>query len=67
MDGILTAAAAAKRPGVTVKSLQRWEREGRLIPAGRTATNRRVYTHEQIAQFQGLRLSGGHEAERTIA
>jgi len=67
MDDTLTVAAAAKRLGVTVKSVQRWEREGRLIPAGRTATNRRVYTHEQIAQFQGLRLRGGQEAERTIA
>ena len=59
MKDTLTAGAAAKRLGVTVKSLQRWEREGRLITAGRTATNHRVYTHEQIAQFQGLRLSGG--------
>jgi putative resolvase len=66
MDDTLTVAAAAKRLGVTVKSLQRWEREGRLIPAGRTATNRRVYTHEQIAQFQGLRLNSGQEATRVI-
>ncbi|MGD1076177.1 MAG: MerR family DNA-binding transcriptional regulator [Thermodesulfovibrionales bacterium] len=43
MEDTLTAAAAAKRLGVTVKSLQRWEREGRLIAAGRTATNHRVY------------------------
>ncbi|MGD0887219.1 MAG: hypothetical protein ABSA46_20435 [Thermodesulfovibrionales bacterium] len=24
--------------------MQRWEREERLIPAGKTVTNRRVYT-----------------------
>lgn len=59
--------AAAKRLGVTVKCMQRWEREGRLIPAGRTATNRRVYTVEQIAKHQGLRLTGGQEATRVVA
>lgn len=36
-----------------------WEREGRLIPAVRTATNRRVYKVEQIAKHQGLQLTGG--------
>ena len=67
MKDTLTVTAAAKRLGVTVKCMQRWEREGRLIPAGRTATNRRVYTVEQIAKHQGLRLTGGQEPERLVA
>jgi putative resolvase len=39
----------AKRLGVSVKTLQRWDREGRLKPS-RTPTNRRVYTDEQLMQ-----------------
>lgn len=39
--------------GVTVKTLQRWDREGRL-KANRTMTNRRYYTDEDL---QSVRLS----------
>ncbi|MGD0887140.1 MAG: MerR family DNA-binding transcriptional regulator [Thermodesulfovibrionales bacterium] len=46
MEYTLTSRQAADRLGVTVKTMQRWEREGRLIPVGRTQTNRRVYTIE---------------------
>ena len=35
---------AAKRLGVTVKTMRRWEREGRLVPVAPTASNRRQYT-----------------------
>lgn len=63
----MTARQAADRMGVTIKTIQRWEREGRLIPAGRTPTNRRVYTTQQIAKFQGLRITGGQEATRVVA
>lgn len=38
--------------GVSVKTLQRWDREGRLV-AGRTITNRRVYTDEDLAKALG--------------
>lgn len=41
--------------GVTVKTVQRWEREGRLIPVARTDSNRRLYTEEQIQEFLGLK------------
>ena len=40
--------------GVSVKTLQRWEREGRLIPIARTDSNRRLYTEAQIREFIGL-------------
>ena len=43
----------AKKVGVTVKTLQRWDREGRLV-ARRTITNRRYYTDEDLAMVLGL-------------
>ena len=46
---------AAKLLGVSIKTLQRWEREGRLIPVARTSTNRRLYTEAQIREHIGLR------------
>lgn len=39
--------------GVAVKTLQRWDREGRLTPT-RTPGNRRVYTDDHVAQATGL-------------
>ena len=36
--------------GVSVKTLQRWDREGTL-KANRTPTNRRYYTYDQYLQF----------------
>jgi predicted site-specific integrase-resolvase len=36
--------------GVSVKTLQRWDREGRLKPAARTPGNRRLYTPEPLNQ-----------------
>ena len=35
---------------MAVKTLQRWDREGRLEPAARTPGNRRLYTQEQANQ-----------------
>jgi putative resolvase len=39
--------------GKSVKTLQRWDREGRLI-AHRSPTNRRYYTHDQYLAFIGV-------------
>jgi predicted site-specific integrase-resolvase len=36
MENTLNARKAPEILGVTVKTLQRWEREGKLIPVGRT-------------------------------
>ena len=41
---------AARLLGVHVKTLQRWDAEGRLI-AKRTATNRHYYTQDQIDTY----------------
>ena len=39
--------------GVSVKTLQRWDRKGTL-KANRTPTNRRYYTYDQYLQFKGI-------------
>ncbi len=48
MERTLTRHEVAHLLGVNVKTIQRWDREGRLKPAGRTATGRRYYTEDQI-------------------
>lgn len=63
----MSTGRAAKLLGVTVKTLQRWEREGRLVPAARTDSNRRLYTESQIREFQGLRQSCTTEPRRSVA
>jgi putative resolvase len=55
MENTLDAHKAAQILGVTVKTLQRWEREGRLIPVGRTGSNRRRYTEAQLFAHMGRR------------
>jgi predicted site-specific integrase-resolvase len=57
MESTISTGKAAKLLGVSVKTLQRWEREGRLIPTARTDSNRRLYTEAQIREFIGLRHS----------
>ena len=39
--------------GVSVKTLQRWDREG-ILKAYRTPTDRRYYTYDQYLQFRGI-------------
>jgi predicted site-specific integrase-resolvase len=51
-------AQAAKLLGTTVKTLQRWEREGRLVPAARSTSNRRRYTESQLRVFLRLAPAG---------
>lgn len=46
----------AEMLGVSVKTLQRWDREGTLT-ACRTITNRRYYTHEQYLASAGMAKS----------
>lgn len=52
---------AAQALGLHVKTLQRLDREGKLV-AGRTATGRRYYTQAQLLEFRGLRVPGGKKA-----
>ena len=39
--------------GVSVKTLQRWDRAG-ILKANRTPTDRRYYTYDQYLQFKGI-------------
>ena len=39
--------------GVSVKTLQRWDRDG-ILKANRIPTNRRYYTYDQYLQFKGI-------------
>ena len=43
----------AKLLGVSVKTLQRWDREN-ILKAKRTPTDRRYYTYEQYLEFKGI-------------
>lgn len=40
--------------GVSVKTLQCWDREG-ILKANRTPTDRRYYTYDQYLQFKGIK------------
>jgi len=63
----MSTGKVAKLLGISVKTLQRWEHEGRLIPAARTDSNRRLYTESQLREFQGIRQSGGVTPARRVA
>src|SRR5215467_11290143 len=39
--------------GKSVNTLQKWDRKG-ILPAYRSPTNRRYYTHAQYLQYRGL-------------
>jgi len=43
----------AKLLGVSVKTLQRWDKDN-ILKANRTPTNRRYYTYDQYLQFKGI-------------
>ncbi len=58
-----TVSQFAKRVGVSVKTLQKWDRIG-VLPAQRTVTNRRYYTDEELAR--ALRLPRVSKERRTI-
>ncbi len=58
-----TVSQFAKRVGVSVKTLQKWDRIG-VLPAHRTVTNRRYYTDEELAR--ALRLPRVSKERRTI-
>ena len=43
----------AELSGVSVKTLQRWDREG-ILKANRTPTDRHYYTYDQYLQFKRI-------------
>ena len=66
MENTISTGKAAKLLGISVKTLQRWEREGRLVPVARTDTNRRLYTESQIKAFLGLHITD-QQPQRIVA
>lgn len=50
--------------GVSMNTLRRWDREGILV-AGRTPTNRRVYTEAHLQQVLERADGAGNGNERT--
>lgn len=58
IDKIYKPKEFAELIGVSVKTLQRWDKKGLLI-AYRTPTNRRYYTHEQYLNY--IKESDRHE------
>jgi putative resolvase len=59
-----TPAQFAKKVGVSVKTIQKWDRLG-VLPAKRTITNRRYYTDEDLAA--ALNLPRVRKGRRTVA
>lgn len=52
MEKIYKPKDVSELLGVTVNTLQRWDREGKF-PASRNAANRRFYTQSQLNRFLG--------------
>lgn len=50
MEKTYNISEAAEMIGVSVKTLQRWDREGKLV-ASRTPSNRRYYTEIQLREI----------------
>lgn len=63
MSTPLTITEAARLMGLHVKTLQRWDRAGRLV-SQRTSTNRRYYTQQQVDEY--LRTPTKEEKRRII-
>lgn len=53
MKHIYSPKQFGKLIGKSVNTLQKWDRQG-ILPAFRSPTNRRYYTHEQYLQYRGL-------------
>ena len=54
---------SAELLGVSVKTLQRWDREG-ILKANRTPTDRCYYTYDQYLQFKGINIE--NDTRKTI-
>jgi putative resolvase len=66
MENTMGVGQAARLLGITVKSLQRWEREGRLVSAARTGSNRRRNLVTIVHCFSSRRLVGLRNYRRQL-
>ena len=53
MEKTYNVSEAAEKIGVSVKTLQRWDRDGKLV-ASRTPSNRRFYTESQLREILNM-------------
>ena len=53
MEKTYNVSEAAEKIGVSVKTLQRWDRDGKLV-ANRTPSNRRFYTESQMMEVLNM-------------
>ena len=47
-EGVMTVGEVAKKMGVTVRTLQYYDKEGLLIPSGESEGGRRLYTNKDL-------------------
>ena len=65
MDRLINIGEAAKRLGVSISTLRRWEAQGRLVPE-RTPAGHRRYDVCKLAELTGERFAS-KEQRKTIA
>lgn len=56
MEKIYNVSEFANMVGKSVKTLQRWDRDG-ILTAYRSPSNRRYYTHTQYMEYMGMTIS----------
>lgn len=56
MERMLKIGEAAMYLNITVKTLQRWDRTGKLQPNKRSPGNRRLYSESQLVMFRDMEL-----------
>ena len=62
-DGFMTVGKLAERMGVTVRTLQYYDREGLLSPTAESGGGRRLYTDKDMIQLHQI-LSGSAGCRR---
>lgn len=53
-EGFMTAGEAAKRAGVTVRTLQYYDKEGLLLPSAESEGGRRLYTDKDLVTLHQI-------------
>lgn len=66
MEKTYNVSEAAEKLRVSVKTLQRWDRDGKLV-ANRTPSNRRYYTEKQLSEILNVEENKMREKFMVIA
>ena len=53
-QGYMTVGEAAKKMGVTVRTLQYYDKEGLLTPSAESEGGRRLYTHRDVVRLHQI-------------